>query len=82
MTRVMNRLGDRMLGLLIQRSEAGACVPEQGQSCGCIGNEAKAWCIGNQTLRVPQYIMKISCNGPCYWTTTRCGTVDVFRSYC
>ncbi|GIF46280.1 hypothetical protein DFJ67_5062 [Asanoa ferruginea] len=82
MTRVMNRLGDRMLGLLIQRSDAGACVPEMGQSCGCFGDEARAYCIGNQTLRRPKYIQKISCTGGCYWTNTLCGYENIYRSYC
>jgi hypothetical protein len=33
MTRTINRAGDRMLGLLLGRREAGACVPENGTWC-------------------------------------------------
>lgn len=33
MTRLINRLGDRMLEKLLPRTEAGACVPEAGQRC-------------------------------------------------
>ena len=43
MTRMVNAVGDRLLGLLIGRADAGACVSDHGQVCGykhydCYGN--------------------------------------------
>ncbi|WP_157640928.1 hypothetical protein [Longispora albida] len=35
MTRLMTRLGDRLLGRLLPSSTAGACVPSHGDYCGC-----------------------------------------------
>ena len=35
MTRLVTRIGDRMLGLLLGQHEAGACVANKGKQCGC-----------------------------------------------
>ncbi|MEU0797068.1 hypothetical protein ABZ342_44000 [Amycolatopsis sp. NPDC005961] len=33
MARMINTLGDRLLGLFLREVKAGACVPEHGQVC-------------------------------------------------
>ena len=43
MARMINTLGDRLLGLFLREVKAGACVPENGKVCktlhyDCNGN--------------------------------------------
>ncbi|WIY00818.1 hypothetical protein QRX60_43320 [Amycolatopsis mongoliensis] len=43
MARLINTLGDRLLGLFLGEVKAGACIPEHGQVCktlhyDCYGN--------------------------------------------
>lgn len=43
MARLINTLGDRLLGLFVREVKAGACIPEHGQVCktlhyDCYGN--------------------------------------------
>ncbi len=69
MTKVISRLGDTMLGTLLGREEAGACVPENGQSCGvCLASNG--YCSGGVYFR---YWRKAyyNCNGTCVTSTSR-----------
>lgn len=65
MTRVLNRVSDRILSRFVPKAEAGACVPENGStytaacgSCSCKPNERwikktctyRIGCTGSSTL--------------------------------
>jgi hypothetical protein len=66
MTKVMTRFSDAMLGALLGKEEAGACVPEHGDSCCAPSNGV---CVGSDYFR---YYRKgtINCNGVCVTSTS------------
>lgn len=48
MTRLVGTLGDRLLDIFTPTVEAGACVAEHGQCCGCYENHQYHYdCYGN-----------------------------------
>lgn len=53
------RLGDRVLARFLRRADAGACVPNYLQHCGCTGP-----CPSREKL--------INCNGVCSTTQLLC----------
>jgi hypothetical protein len=55
--RRLDAVGDRLLGLLLPTYDAGACVPEHGQYCGCSKHCRRKI---------------ISCTGSCVETTVSC----------
>jgi hypothetical protein len=55
-SKLLVRAGDRLLDKLVGRVEAGACVPENGQTCYCRFSR----------------IYKYNCNGACYMTSVFC----------
>lgn len=66
MTKVMTRLGDTMLGALLGKEEAGACVPEHGQSCCAVSN---GYCSGGNYFRYYRR-SSYSCTGGCSVSTS------------
>ena len=44
----LRKLADRAANVLVGQTDAGACVPENGQSCGCVNHQALRYaCKGN-----------------------------------
>lgn len=73
MTRVARRLGDKMLDVALKTRGAGACLPENGQICGCYCRYSycsggRAWC--------KFYYKRYNCWGSCVWSSY-CGTKPV-----
>jgi hypothetical protein len=56
MTQLLNRLSDRLAGLVLRPVDAGACVPEQGDCCYCAFNVRYTF----------------DCNGVCRKTSVKC----------
>ncbi len=69
MTKVIGRFGDMMLGALLGRDEAGACVPENGQYCGC--RPSNGYCGSDGHWYVYYRRAYYNCNGACVTTTSR-----------
>jgi len=44
MARMINTLGDRLLGLFLREVKAGACVPEHGQVCKTLHYDCNGSC--------------------------------------
>lgn len=64
MTKLINSTGDRLLGLFVKRVDAGACVPEHGDSC----RVTRYRCYYQQRQRRYGY-GRVSCTGPCTVST-------------
>ncbi len=79
MTRTLNRFGDRLLAALLPATEAGACVPEHGDRCGCYKKTCA--CVGVDVRRCYWRYKTVDCYGTCQWTTTLCNTTyEVYYS--
>lgn len=47
----LKKLADRAASVLVGQTEAGACVPETGQDCGCVSHKRLRYaCKGNCTV--------------------------------
>ncbi|MFC7550089.1 hypothetical protein [Plantactinospora sp. GCM10030261] len=62
MTTLFRRLGDRALGLFLDDVEAGACVPEHGDYCGC--KPSGGYCSGGIWYRYYRRAT-FNCSGSC-----------------
>jgi hypothetical protein len=69
MTRVITGLGDRMLGALLRTTEAGACIPEHGQSCGTVPCSG-GYCGSDGRWFQKYCTAKFNCYGNCLSTGT------------
>ncbi len=67
MTRVITGLGDRMLGALLRTAEAGACIPENGQSCGTVPCSG-GYCGADGRWYQKYCTAKYNCYGNCLST--------------
>jgi hypothetical protein len=56
----VTRIADAMLSRLVQRGEAGACVPSQGQACSFYDYK----CVEHLKYR-RLHSGSVSCTGPC-----------------
>ncbi|MEO3746483.1 hypothetical protein [Plantactinospora sp. B5E13] len=68
MTRIITRVGDAVLGKVLGRTEAGACVPENGQACACVASNG--YCSGGVYFRYYRQGY-FNCNGACVTSTSR-----------
>ena len=59
MTRMMNRMSDRLLSRLLRRDIAGACVPDHGESCGAPTYVCRSGRLYRTTYGT------VACNGSC-----------------
>ena len=69
MANAANRWGDRLLGVFLGSSEAGACVPEMGEVCACITDTSRrtgtGYCRSDHKWIYFQFTYKVNCFGPC-----------------
>jgi hypothetical protein len=69
MTKLITRVGDRVLGALLATREAGACVPEMGQWCACITDTSRqpgtGYCRSDHRWVYFQFDYKLDCYGRC-----------------
>ncbi len=72
MTKTLNRFGDRLLAALLTTTEAGACVPEHGDWCGCYKYSCS--CVDNNVQRCYYRYKLVNCYGSCAWSSTNCDT--------
>jgi hypothetical protein len=73
MTKTLNRLGDRLLGVFLPKADAGACVPDHGDRCGCYKYSCS--CVGVDVQRCYWRYKLVSCTGPCStWSSFTCNT--------
>jgi hypothetical protein len=68
MTKVLSRFGDTMLGALLGKEEAGACVPENGTSCGCAASNG--YCSSGVYFRYWRQAT-YNCTGSCVTSTSK-----------
>lgn len=60
----LSRLGDRLLDLLVQRGDAGACVPTTGDNCSSVTTV----CNGHVLYHVFRH-GQVQCDGTCPWVS-------------
>ncbi len=52
MTQLLRTMGDRLLQVVLHQADAGACVPEHGQQCGCFNHVVYRYdCLANCTVK-------------------------------
>ncbi|SBT43468.1 hypothetical protein [Micromonospora auratinigra] len=68
MTRILTRVGDTLLGAVLGREEAGACVPENGQKCSCVASNG--YCSSGTYFRYYRQGY-YNCYGSCVTSTSR-----------
>ena len=75
----INSLGDKMLSRVLKQDTAGACVPENGSSCG------DAW-VGSYCLNNVQYNKYCkgyyNCSGQCTASSSGCYSRPVGGGRC
>jgi hypothetical protein len=69
MKAVMDRISAATIGAVLPRAEAGACIPENGQECGCYWILVGCW--GGSCYYV-QIQFKYNCWGDCLSTGHSC----------
>jgi hypothetical protein len=76
MTKLMESMGERLLRRLLNQTDAGACVAEQGDYCYCQTDlQGGSFCDVSKHRRV--YYKKrwtFDCYGVCKKTSSTCGT--------
>ena len=61
MTRTLSQAGDRLLGLLVKKVDAGACCPDKGTPC----NNGFEYCSGGRVQIAHYTTAKYNCNCEC-----------------
>jgi hypothetical protein len=72
----VNAAADRLLGLVLRRIDAGACVPEHGQHCGYYTCGSRCY---NNRIQYKKCYLAVDCYGGCtvktgsfaYWQGTQ-----------
>lgn len=62
----ITKIADRVLHKLVPQVDAGACVPDHGESCG---THLRYTFCQNRVLWKSYWTKRVGCNGSCYWSS-------------